>query len=405
MFINCRHCHALVATDPATDLPPERCPRCAGVLRRSEAGPPPAAADVASAAPARPPPGDATGAPASAPRAEAAAPLTPDVAARLQPRVAPRVDAPPAASAPAPAPASVPAPVPASPAPEPRAAVPAALATTASAPAQSGLRATAPAKSGAAAPTDPAAVPPAADAASAPPGGSADRAPAPDASMPPAPAPIDAATTAAVPGRAADMPAQVAAPARGPGTSPQDASPAPETATPAPGPGFLAGRVSGGRTVAPRRRAWRIAAVAGLLAMLALQMLLADRARLAADARWRPLVAAACGVFGCSLPPWRDPSAFTLVSREVRPHPQAPDALRVRATFRNDARWAQAWPPLVLTLSDVDGRAVAARAFRAEEYLGSDAPARLAAGQSADIQLDIREPSAATVSYAFGFGD
>ncbi|MDH5831145.1 DUF3426 domain-containing protein [Luteimonas sp. M1R5S18] len=201
------------------------------------------------------------------------------------------------------------------------------------------------------------------------------------------------------------MPAQDAAPARGPGASPQDAAPAPETATPAPGPGFLGGRASDGRTVAPRRRAWRIAAVAGLLAMLALQMLLADRARLAADARWRPLVAAACGVFGCSLPPWRDPSAFTLVSREVRPHPQVPDALRVRATFRNDARWAQAWPPLVLTLSDVDGRAVAARAFRAEEYLGSDAPALLAAGQSADIQLDIREPSTATVSYAFGFGD
>src|SRR5690554_7759648 len=34
MFINCRHCNTLVATDPATGLPPERCPRCAGVLRR-----------------------------------------------------------------------------------------------------------------------------------------------------------------------------------------------------------------------------------------------------------------------------------------------------------------------------------------------------------------------------------
>ena len=33
MFVNCKHCNALVATDPATDLPPERCPRCAGVLR------------------------------------------------------------------------------------------------------------------------------------------------------------------------------------------------------------------------------------------------------------------------------------------------------------------------------------------------------------------------------------
>src|SRR5690606_8970699 len=28
MFINCPNCSALVATDLATDLPPERCPRC-----------------------------------------------------------------------------------------------------------------------------------------------------------------------------------------------------------------------------------------------------------------------------------------------------------------------------------------------------------------------------------------
>src|SRR5690606_32513224 len=54
MFINCRHCHTLVATDPATDLPPERCPRCAGVLRRTDAGTvpekPPAGAAAASGA-------------------------------------------------------------------------------------------------------------------------------------------------------------------------------------------------------------------------------------------------------------------------------------------------------------------------------------------------------------------
>ena len=53
MFINCKHCNALVATDPATDLPPERCPRCAGRLRE-----PVAAADQAPAdamPPAAPP--------------------------------------------------------------------------------------------------------------------------------------------------------------------------------------------------------------------------------------------------------------------------------------------------------------------------------------------------------------
>lgn len=144
-------------------------------------------------------------------------------------------------------------------------------------------------------------------------------------------------------------------------------------------------------------------AIAALALLLALQIVLADRERLAADARWRPLVAATCGALGCEVPPWREPSAFVLVAREVRPHPDAGDALRVRASFRNDARWPQAWPRLLLTLSDVDGRAVAARAFEPDEYLGSAPGAPMAPGQSADIALDIHEPSAATVSYAFDF--
>src|SRR5690606_4670885 len=33
MFVNCPSCRGLVATDPASDLPPERCPRCAAPLR------------------------------------------------------------------------------------------------------------------------------------------------------------------------------------------------------------------------------------------------------------------------------------------------------------------------------------------------------------------------------------
>src|SRR5690606_31094994 len=33
MFINCPFCKALVATNPATDQPPEHCPRCAAKLR------------------------------------------------------------------------------------------------------------------------------------------------------------------------------------------------------------------------------------------------------------------------------------------------------------------------------------------------------------------------------------
>ena len=59
MFINCKHCGTLVATDPVTDLPPERCPRCRGALRAPDAQATPSVATLlkpvpASAAPAPP---------------------------------------------------------------------------------------------------------------------------------------------------------------------------------------------------------------------------------------------------------------------------------------------------------------------------------------------------------------
>jgi hypothetical protein len=153
------------------------------------------------------------------------------------------------------------------------------------------------------------------------------------------------------------------------------------------------------------RRKWRKpAAIAALALLLVLQLLLADRAQLASSARWRPLVSALCGALQCSLPAWREPAAFTLLHRDVRPHPTLPGVLHVSATFRNDARWPQPWPALLLTLSDVDGRNVGARAFAPREYLG-DAPTHggLASGQSATVARDIIEPAPRIVAFTFDF--
>jgi hypothetical protein len=155
----------------------------------------------------------------------------------------------------------------------------------------------------------------------------------------------------------------------------------------------------------PSRRRWPSPAIAaGLSTLLLLQILLADRDRLAADARWRPLLTSLCTAFGCSLPPWREPAAIRLVSRDVRAHPTRPGVLRATATLRNDARWAQAWPRVVLTLSDVDGRAIGMRDFAPHEYLG-EAPTQdaLSSGQSAMIRLDVLEPAANVVAFSFDF--
>jgi len=116
-------------------------------------------------------------------------------------------------------------------------------------------------------------------------------------------------------------------------------------------------------------------------------------------------MSALCAVLQCALPAWRDPEAFTMLSRDVRPHPSAAGTLQIDASFRNDARWAQAWPRLVVSLSDIDGRVLGTRAFTAREYLGevSATQTTLGPGQTAAISLAVVEPAPGVVAFSFEF--
>lgn len=158
---------------------------------------------------------------------------------------------------------------------------------------------------------------------------------------------------------------------------------------------------------AARRDLLRLAgwiAVPLLALLLVLQVLLADRARLAADAHWRPRIAAVCRVFACQLPAWREPRAFRVMARELRPHPSAPGVLLVTATFRNDAAFAQAWPMLELSLANLDGEPLGLRRFRPDEYLGATPESALIApGQSASLTLEVLDPGKRAVSFEFAF--
>ena len=150
---------------------------------------------------------------------------------------------------------------------------------------------------------------------------------------------------------------------------------------------------------------WQWGLVLALALLLGLQIILADRAKLAADAGTRPLVSGLCSVLRCTLPPWHEPSAYSMLSRDIRPVPGQAGALQVQTRFRNDARWAQAWPALRLSLSDADGRVIGRRTLQPAEYLGpgADPLARLEPGQSAQVSFRLREPAAATVAFSFEF--
>lgn len=181
--------------------------------------------------------------------------------------------------------------------------------------------------------------------------------------------------------------------ARGPATA---ALPSEAVTTPS----FL--RRPGARLRTPR---WQWGMVAGLAAVLLVQIAVADRARLAADAGTRPWIAGLCSVLRCSVPAWREPTAFSMLSRDVRPVPGQAGALQVQASIRNDARWAQAWPSLRLSLSDADGRVIGTNVFAPADYLdrAMDPATTLEPGQSAQISFRVREPAASTVAFTFEF--
>jgi hypothetical protein len=151
-----------------------------------------------------------------------------------------------------------------------------------------------------------------------------------------------------------------------------------------------------------RRIEWGI--VAGLSALLLVQMVASDFDQLAAGASTRPWLLRMCGLLRCELPPWREPQALHLLQRDVRANPRRPGTLRISASFRNDARWTQPWPRLRVTLSDSDGRAIGARDFAAGEYLGTQpTPNGIASGQVAAVAFDVIDPSPRVTAFTFEF--
>lgn len=176
-------------------------------------------------------------------------------------------------------------------------------------------------------------------------------------------------------------------------------SPAPE---PTVSPPAFARRARPRKTV--HRGRW-IAGCAVLSLLLAGQLAWAKRVALAGDPDTRPLLARVCATFACTLPPIKDISELTLLSRDIRPHPSVAGALIISATIRNDADFTQPYPLIRIALSDLDENRVAMRRFRPAEYV-SDAKTRaagLAPGATIAVAFEVEDPGRNAVAFEFGF--
>jgi predicted Zn finger-like uncharacterized protein len=90
----------------------------------------------------------------------------------------------------------------------------------------------------------------------------------------------------------------------------------------------------------------------------------------------RPEFVQACAVLGCTLSLPKNLDLLQIVGSDLQT--EASGRLKLTLTLGNRAGHAQAWPVLVLTLTDQRNRPLARRSFAPSEYLGD--PQRIAAG-------------------------
>lgn len=219
----------------------------------------------------------------------------------------------------------------------------------------------------------------------------------------PAPASTPASTPASAPAPAPAPATLAPVTSAAETTAAAEPTPAAGTAVAAPGepaatPGFLRQPARGPVST---RWQWALAGALGLL--LLAQVVLAERATLAANAQYRPWLQTLCSLLACRLPAWQEPEAFTMLERSVLPVPGQAGTLQVEASFRNDAQFAQALPLVELTLSTADGQVSGQRIFSPAEYMGQASPGLLEPGQSAQARFQLVEPEPAAEAFHFRF--
>lgn len=114
---------------------------------------------------------------------------------------------------------------------------------------------------------------------------------------------------------------------------------------------------------------WTIASLILLLGlMLQLTYFLRDTLASKVPAT-RPWLEAACATLGCSLSLPKDAALIQIIGSDLQAESAGPGHLQLKLTLGNRAPYAQAWPVIVLTLTDQKDQPQARRSFAPSEYL------------------------------------
>lgn len=142
-----------------------------------------------------------------------------------------------------------------------------------------------------------------------------------------------------------------------------------------------------------------------LIALLGLQFIYYERDRLARFPEFAGTIDLLCRQFGCEVAPPRIPENFRITERSIHSHPKNDAALIVSGAVVNDAAVAQPYPLVELRFADINGRLLAARRFKPEEYLPSHPAGKLLVepGGQFTLNMEIVDPGTHAVAYEFRF--
>jgi hypothetical protein len=100
-----------------------------------------------------------------------------------------------------------------------------------------------------------------------------------------------------------------------------------------------------------------------------------------------------------------DVHQIDLMSRNISQHPTTKSALLIKAAIINRANFAQRYPKIQITLSDVTGDTVAQRIFYPQEYLGDlyHPFLQMKPNVPVHIALEVMDPGSAAINFEFKF--
>ncbi len=129
-----------------------------------------------------------------------------------------------------------------------------------------------------------------------------------------------------------------------------------------------------------------------------------QRYQLIEDSRFQQQVINLCQLLPCAEDQFSSSEQLRLLERNVFTHPVTSNALMVTGSFVNQAPFAQKMPDLLISLFDVQGKPIANRLFKPNEYLLEDRNRSVIPPQSPiQFRLEVVDPGTDALTYEFEF--